>query len=188
MAKKKLTRNQQIFVDEYLIDRNGTRAYKAAYKTCKKDETARVNASRLLTKANIQDAVESALAAQQERTQITADKVLKELARIGFSDLRKAFDENGRLRRPEEWDDDTAAAMASIEVVTRALGDGEVEYIHKIKSWDKKGALELLGKHLKLFTEKHEHSGEISGGVLVVPGQLAPETWDKIASGSGDKD
>ncbi|WP_420735324.1 terminase small subunit, partial [Enterococcus faecalis] len=43
----------QVFADEWLIDMNGTRAYKVAYPNIKKDTTARVNASRLLTDANV---------------------------------------------------------------------------------------------------------------------------------------
>lgn len=158
MSDKPLTKNQQIFVDEYLKDRNGARAYKAAYKTCKKDETARVNACRLLTKANIERAVANGLEEIHKEARIEATDIRRELARIGFSDIRKIFDEQGRLKRPEDWDDEVAAAVSSVEVVTKSLGDGEVEYVHKIKTWDKKGSLELLGKELKMFTEKVEAS------------------------------
>lgn len=49
----KLTPNQKIFADEYLIDLNATRAYKTAYKNIKKDETAAVNGSRLLRNAKV---------------------------------------------------------------------------------------------------------------------------------------
>jgi phage terminase small subunit len=69
------------------------------------------------------------------------------------------FDANGNLMRPEDWCDEVAAAVSSVEVVTRPAGvdeDGNksIEYVHKIKTWDKKGALELLGKELKMFTDK----------------------------------
>jgi phage terminase small subunit len=154
MGRQQLTKNQQIFVDEYLKDRNGTRAYKAAYKTCKRDESARVNASKLLTKTSISDVIAEGLAEIHKEARIEAADIRRELARIGFSDIRNIFDENGRLKRPEEWDDEVAAAVSSVEVVTRSLGEGEVEYVHKIKTWDKKGSLELLGKELKMFTDK----------------------------------
>ena len=88
MSDKPLTKNQQIFVDEYLKDRNGARAYKAAYKTCKKDETARVNACRLLTKANIERAVANGLEEIHKEARIEATDIRRELARIGFSDIR----------------------------------------------------------------------------------------------------
>ncbi|MCO6425608.1 MULTISPECIES: terminase small subunit [Sinorhizobium] len=71
------------------------------------------------------------------KAEATVDRVLKELSRVGFSDLCRVFDANGRLLRPEGWDDDTAAAVASVEVVTGNIGDREVEHVHKIKVWDK---------------------------------------------------
>ncbi len=92
-------------------------------------------------------------------TRITADKIVKELARIGFSDIRKAFTENGDLRSPAGLDDETAAAICSIEVVTRSTGqtdaDGNkvVEHVHKLRFWDKNSSLEKLGKHLAMFTK-----------------------------------
>jgi phage terminase small subunit len=58
-----------------------------------------------------------------------ADRVLLEIARLGFSDLRRLFHEDGRLKGPHEWDDDTAASISSIEIATRSVGDGMVEYV-----------------------------------------------------------
>ena len=56
-----MTEKQKIFADEYLIDLNATRAYRVAYPAVKKDETARANASRLLTNANVKKYVEERL-------------------------------------------------------------------------------------------------------------------------------
>jgi phage terminase small subunit len=154
MANKKLTKNQRIFVDEYLKDRNGTRAYKAAYPKVKKDTVAWAAASRLLSNVKVQAAVDAGLEEIHKEARIEAADIRRELARIGFSDIRKIFDENGNLKLPKDWDDAAAAAISSVEVVTKPLGDGEVEYVHKIKTWDKKGSLELLGKELKMFTDK----------------------------------
>ena len=58
MPKKKLTPNQKLFVNEYLIDRNGTRAYKAAYPNIKKDEVATAAASRLLINVKVQEEIQ----------------------------------------------------------------------------------------------------------------------------------
>lgn len=157
MTKAKLTPKQARFVQEYLIDLDAT---KAATRAGYSARTAKQQGHVLLQKPHVQAAVKAATDARSERTGITADRVLQELARLGFSDLRRAFDEKGNLKRPEEWDDDTAAAIASVEVVTRSIGDGEVEQVHKIKVWDKNSALEKLGKHLKMFVERHEHTGK----------------------------
>jgi len=159
MATKKLTPNQRLFIAEYLKDRNATRSYLAAYPSVKSENAARVNASKLLTKANIQAAIFEAIKAQEERTQITADKTLREIARVGFSDVRKLFDANGNLKTIADLDDDTAAAIAGVDVVTVGSGD-EVAYIKKIKLWDKNSALEKLGKHFRMFVDKVEHSAD----------------------------
>ncbi|MFO8083010.1 MAG: terminase small subunit [Desulfobacterales bacterium] len=154
---KKLTHNQKLFISEYLKDRNATRAYFAAYPNVKSESAARVNASRLLTNANVGDAISDALKAQEKRTQISADKALREIARIGFSDIRKLFDENGDLKSIAELDDDIAGAISSIDVATKMDGEQSVRIV-KIKFWDKNAALEKLAKHFKLFADKVEHS------------------------------
>ena len=82
-----VTDKQRAFVDEYLIDLNATRAYKAVYKSCKKDETARVNSSRLLTNANVAAYLSERQRELQQRTEITQDKVVRELAAIAFADI-----------------------------------------------------------------------------------------------------
>ena len=95
-----------------------------------------------------------------ERVKVTADQVIAELALVAFGDIRTVFAEDGSLKRPEDLDDDTAAALSSVEVVTRSAGSGEVVYVNKIKRWDKVRALELLARHFGLLTDKMEHSGQ----------------------------
>lgn len=154
---RKLTEKQKQFVEEYLIDLNATQAaIRAGYSKKMADKIGH----QLLGKTRVKQAIQDAIEDRQKRTQVTSDRVLHELANLGFSDIRGAFTDSGTLKRPEEWDDKTAAAISSIEVVTRNLGEGEVEYIHKIKLWDKKGALELIGKHLKMFTDRVEIDSE----------------------------
>ena len=55
------TERQKRFADEYIIDLNATRAYKVAYQTVKKDETAAVNASKLLRNTNIKSYIDEKL-------------------------------------------------------------------------------------------------------------------------------
>ena len=81
----KLTPKQKLFADEYLIDLNATRAYKAAYKSCKKDETANVNGSKLLRNTKVAKYIEERMNERSRRTEITQDNVLKELATIAFA-------------------------------------------------------------------------------------------------------
>ena len=152
-----MTNAQKRFCDEYLIDLNATRAYKVAYPKCKKDDTARANSSRLLAKANIQEYISEKIKEREKRTEITQDKVLKELAKIAFGDIRKLYTENGALRNIKDLEDDIAGAISGVETFEEYEGRGvDREYIgdtKKVKMIDKTKALELIGKHLGMFKE-----------------------------------
>lgn len=162
-----LSTKQARFVAEYLIDLNGKQAaIRAGYAP----GSAEVTASRLLRQAKVASEIAKAEEDRAKRTGITQDRVLRELARIGFSDLRKAFTPEGGLKRPEDWDDDAAAAISSIEVVTRKIGEGEVEHVAKVKSWDKVGALTLAARHLGMLKDKTELTGAGGGPLTVISG------------------
>ena len=94
-----MTKKQKIFADEYLIDLNATRAYKVAYPRVKNDEVARANGSRLLTNANVAAYIEKRMKERQERTQITQDMVVRELAAIAFARLTDYVNVKGGMSR-----------------------------------------------------------------------------------------
>jgi phage terminase small subunit len=153
----KLTGKRKQFCDEYLIDMNATQAAtRAGYSK----RTAKSQGQRLLTKVDIQEYLAKLKAKRSVRTEITQDLVLTELAKVGFSDLRKTLTSEGHLIDPQDWDDETAGAISSLEVVAMRGGDddGPIEYVHKIKMWDKMNALEKMGKHLGMFPTKLEHT------------------------------
>lgn len=160
-----LTPKQKIFADEYLIDLNATRAYKAAYPKVKKEESARVNGSKLLTNANVAAYIKKRMDERAERTEITQDMVLQELAKLGFFDIRKLFDDNGKPLDISMIDDDTAACIAGMDVLDAYDGAGEdkefIGHIKKYKLSDKLKALELIGRHLGMFEDKMKLSGEM---------------------------
>lgn len=159
-----LTDKQARFVEEYLIDLNATQsAIRAGYS----EKTAYSVGHENLSKPEIAAAIVAAKEARSQRTEITQDRVLQELARIGFSDLRNVLTATGNLASPQEWDDETAASISSVEILTKPgpiaeNGEREVEHLAKIKVWDKNSALEKLGKHLGMFTDKLEVKGGIS--------------------------
>ena len=174
--KVKLTEKQKRFCDEYLIDLNATRAYKAAYKTCKKDETANVNGSRLLTNAKVKAYLEKRIKDREKRTEITQDKVLKELAKIGFSDTtdyarivervgkNKIINDDGEVVGEEEYIYKTVDLSPTDHLtpdqrrVIESIKEGK--YGIELRLHDKVKALELIGKHLGMFTEKTELDAE----------------------------
>jgi phage terminase small subunit len=164
-----LTAKKQQFVAEYLIDLNATQAaIRAGYSA----KTAYASGSRMLRNVEVQSAISEAQAARAERTHITQDRVLLEVARLSFCDMRKFFNADGSLKPPHELDDDAAAALAGIDVVEMAGGakvdgDGGVShtqlYTKKVKVFDKNSSLTLAMRHLGMLKEKVELTGEGGG-------------------------
>lgn len=158
MSLMALTKLQKLFANEYLIDLNATRAYKAVYKTCKKDETARVNGSKALTNTNISNYIEKRMKDREKRTEITQDSVLKELAKIGFVDITDFVTISGgtvQVRATDDIEKNKLGAIAGIKEGANGI---------EIKLNDKEKALELIGRHLGMFTDKVEVSGSIDTG------------------------
>lgn len=152
----KLTPKQKLFADEYLIDLNATRAYKVAYKSIKKDETANVNSSRLLRNAKVSKYIKERMDERSKRTEITQDNVLKELATIAFAKVTDFVTiENGVVivKDTKDIPNNLLPAIASIKEGKNGI---EVSFYSKDKS------LELLGRHLGMFNDKLEISGTLN--------------------------
>ena len=84
-------------------------------------------------------------------TRITVEGVLSGIARLARADIRKLFDERGNLHSIRDLEDDIAAAVAAIEVVSRPVPGGqhgEIERVHKIRLWDKNAALTNLARYV----------------------------------------
>jgi phage terminase small subunit len=148
--EKKLTARQRRFVEEYLIDLNATQAaIRAGYS----EKNAFKIGARLVQKCTaVKDAIDAALAERSSRTAVTADRVVKELARVAFADPRAVFSwgpDGVLLRDSDELTDDEAAIVAEVSE-TRSETGGSI----KGKLCDKIKALELLGRHLGMFTDK----------------------------------
>jgi phage terminase small subunit len=162
-----LSQKQARFVEEYLVDLNGSAAaVRAGYSP----HTARSLGNRLLTYVDVQAAIAEAVRRRSERTEVTQDRVLLELARIGFFDARHLFAESGDLLPPDAWPDDVAAMVAAVEVTTSQGQDGQQITLKKVRLWDKPRNLELLGKHLRMFVERQERTGA-DGGPIQLTGE-----------------
>lgn len=185
MAKKRrLTEKQKRFCDEYLIDLNATRAYKAAGYSVRSDNAAGVEGHKLLRNPKIDSYLKQKMKEREKRTEITQDKVLEELAKIGFANaadyakvvekeyIEKVTDDDGNvigqetktykaveIEPTDRLDTDKQAAIAGIKEGRNGI---------EVKLNDKVKALELIGRHLGMFTEKVEHSGAIGSEVNIV--------------------
>ncbi|MBP0484660.1 terminase small subunit [Sagittula salina] len=117
------------------------------------------NAARLAANPDVQARVAELQEIAAQGAVVDAARVLREIGAIATSDIRRIFDATGALRRIEDLDDDTAAAIQAIKVVVRPVPGTkgrEVEHVHEVKLWDKGRALDQLGKHHRLF----ERAGE----------------------------
>lgn len=143
-----MTEKQKRFVDEYLIDLNATQAaIRAGYKV----DNARQTASENLAKPYISKAIERALAERSRRTGVNQDRVVLELAKIALVKITDVVDDQGKIR--ESATDDDLACIESIKYKESKNGMGSsIEREVKISS--KLKALELLGKHLGMWSDK----------------------------------
>ena len=141
------------FVAEYLIDLNATQAaIRAGYSA----KTAASQGERLLRNAEIATAVSDGQRKRLDSAELSATRVLEEMRRLAFSDVRDLFDEQGKLRPIHTLTREQSAAIAGLEVIIKnaEAGDGHMDTVHKIKVWDKPRTLEMLGKHFKLLTDQ----------------------------------
>lgn len=94
---------------------------------------------------------------------IDPNRVLRETGRLAYSDIRQLFDEQGNFLPINQWPDDIARAVSSVEVIKKNVttGDGKVDDVLKVRLWDKTGKLQDLMKHHGQLTERVEHGGRL---------------------------
>lgn len=154
MGKKpgrELTDRQAMFVREYLIDLNATQAaIRAGYCKKNKDNADKVGPD-LMKNSAVAKAIQNAMSARATRVEVKSDDVLRELAQIAFCDIGEAYAEDGRLLPIKDIPVNVRKAMAGVKVYEDFLEGDKVGETVEAKFWNKNQALEVLGKHLKLF-------------------------------------
>lgn len=157
--KPLFTPRQAAFIDQYMVDRNATQAaIRAGYAK----RAAGVEGSRLLANAKIRSEIDRRIAATAEKLEVTAERVVRELAKVAFAnmaDYMRANADGSPVLDFSALTRDQAAALGSVTVEEFKDGRSDKREVRRTKfqMWDKPRALELLGKHFKLFTEVHEH-------------------------------
>ena len=148
-----MTKKQRRFTEEYLIDLNATQAaIRAGYSP----DTAYSIGQENLKKPEIKTRIAKAMAERSRRTGVNADRVVTELAKIAFVNANDVIDVDTATIKPDAAPEDTAA-IQSVKVKT--FGEDGLE--REIKMADKLKALELLGKHMGMFKDKVELSGNL---------------------------
>lgn len=157
-----MTKKQKRFVEEYLIDLNATQAaIRAGYSP----ETAGSIGAENLKKPEIKNRIDKAMAERSRRIGINQDRVLQELARIGFAKITDVVDPETAEIRTDASDDDLAC-IQSIKIKPNEFGTER-----EVKLYDKKSALVDLGKHLGLFKDKVELTGDMDLNITIDYGE-----------------
>lgn len=167
MAKKKggkeeLTPAKQGFADLYrggpdTVIGNAKACYQLLHPRAKPD-TCKVEGCKLLKDPAVVAYLEKKRRQAETEADVTQGRVLRELAAVGLMDIGKLYDENGNFLPLEQMDEQARRSIVSIEVVTQRVAgsprdEPEYETIKKVRLADKNRGLEMLGRHLKMFTD-----------------------------------
>lgn len=167
MAKQEegLNEAQKKFCSEYIIDWNGTRAYKAAYPEVNTDESAKAAASRLLTNVNVQSYLKEIQQDLEKQAGISRLKVLREHQKLAFSSIAHLHNTWIERKQFDELTDDQKDCIAEISTQIKVGRDvngnlTENEYV-KVKLYDKQKSLDAISKMLGYNEpEKVAHIGD----------------------------
>lgn len=164
-----LTDKQKRFAEEYLVDLNATQAaIRAGYA----EKTADVQGPRLLGNVRVQEEIQRAMAERSARTEITQDRVLQELAAVGFAratDFAQICGNAVKLTETNELTDEQKRAVAGIK---------EGKHGIELKLYDKVHALHLIGQHLGMFGGKaNEPEPPANDGFIDALRGEAAEVW-----------
>nr|DAY68699.1 MAG TPA: Terminase small subunit [Caudoviricetes sp.] len=139
----RMTDKQARFCEEYMIDLNATQAaIRAGYSP----KTANEQAARLLANVSIQNRIAQLQAEQSRRTGVSADRVVRELAKVAFVNAGDLIDARTASLKSDAAPDDLAAVQS---VKVKTFGEDGLE--QEVKLADKLKALDLLGRHLGMF-------------------------------------
>lgn len=158
-----LNEQQKHFCEQYAIDFNGARAARdAGYSK----NASNVTASKLLANPNVGEYIQHLLELKSQRTQITADKVIAEIAKVAFHNAEDFYDDEG-LKPLSELSSEAKAAISSYQTKRIKIGKDEHVDVPIMKVHDKMKALELLGKHVGAFEKDNQQKQPINQNINV---------------------
>ena len=143
-----LTDQQALFCMKYVeFKLNGT---KAALASGYSEKNAKISASALLTNPNVSGFIKELKKDLSLQIGINAADIAREYAQIGFSDIRKVFDDKGNLINVTDIEDNAAANISSVEIFEEFEGKGNerifIGNTKKVKFYDKVAALDKLAR------------------------------------------
>lgn len=157
-AKGTADQRMALFLDEYI--RNGENGKMAAIVAGYSPKTAEQAASRLLRHVKVKTALAARRESLKEKSGLSVERTLREVARLAYADIRKIYNDDGSLKLPHELDDDAAATVSSFEVDELFDGAGkertQIGYTKKAKLHDKNAALEKAMKFHGLYERDND--------------------------------
>jgi phage terminase small subunit len=119
---------------------------------------------RLLQRDDIQEYISRLQTLLAEKTGISQQKVLQEIAKIAFSDIRKYYQDDNNLKPICDLDDNEAAALASVKSYEETMPGTDiiVGFNKEIKMYDKLAGLEKLARHLGLYEKDNDQRKPIN--------------------------
>ena len=163
----RLTHKKRRLVREWM--NNGYHATNAAITLGYSAATAAQAVSRIFAEPEVIEYITQVQQKIDDELDFDRVDILNEMGRIALADTRQIFNEDGTLKPIHMLDDDTAAAVKSVKVVSRALGHGkdvEIEHTHEVQLHAKQPALTDLAKHFNLY-EDHQKSGKGEMTVII---------------------
>jgi phage terminase small subunit len=148
---------REAFCQEFLVDLNAAAAAERAGYSAR---SAKVLACRLMGMADVRDRIEQLMAARMERTELTQDRVIRELVLLAFSDMR-SFAQWGPAGLKLV---DSAMLAPDASRCVAEVSESEKGAL-RFKLHDKVAALTKLGQHLGTFVERHELTGRDGGPI-----------------------
>jgi phage terminase small subunit len=153
------TDKERLFAHEYLIDKSKK---EAAIRAGYSEKTAVKIGSEVYNRPHVKAWINERLAEKCQELDVTAERIIQELALIGFANLKGAYNPDGSFKHFPDMPEEVQRVISGMDVDELFEGHGEereqVGFTKKVRQWDKLKALELLGKNLKMWTDKVEVS------------------------------
>lgn len=159
----------EAFCQEYMKDLNQTQA---AIRVGYSEKTAVVQGSRLLTHVNVSERIQELMQERQQRTQVTADMVIAELAKVAFHNVQDFVNGGNSILELKHLDREKVAAVSAVKTTMKADGD----LVSEVKFHDKIAALEKLGRHLGIFEKDNTQRKQES---IIIPDKVS-KAIDKL--------
>ena len=141
---------RQRFVEEYMVDFNVSNAALRAGVNA-------VTGRKWMKVPEVHLAISARMREIRHRTDVTQDRIVAQMARVAFGDIRNLFDANGNLKPIHELSEDESAMIEALDVVEGKTDKGNVLLqTKKIKLASKLAYLERLGRYRGLFNDKIE--------------------------------